>query len=86
MVTVGEKLQESNVCSVGEQISHPGRSFKASKSLTFELTAFNGLAFNVYSTIHIVVERTSWVTDLFPNTAYIAFLQLLTNRSHTSPK
>ena len=27
MGTVGEKLQESNVCSVGEQISHRGRSF-----------------------------------------------------------
>ena len=26
MGTVGEKLQESNVCSVGEQISHRGRS------------------------------------------------------------
>ena len=24
---VGEKLQESNACSVGEQISHQGRSF-----------------------------------------------------------
>ena len=27
MGAVGEKLQESNVCSVGEQISHRGRSF-----------------------------------------------------------
>ena len=26
MGTVGEKLQESNVCSVGEQINHRGRS------------------------------------------------------------
>ena len=28
MGTVGEKLQESNVCIVAEQISHRGRSFK----------------------------------------------------------
>ena len=27
MGAVGEKLQESNVCSIGEQISHRGRSF-----------------------------------------------------------
>ena len=27
MGTVGEKLQESNICSIGEQISHRGRSF-----------------------------------------------------------
>ena len=27
MGTVGEKLQESNVCSVGEQSIHRGRSF-----------------------------------------------------------
>ena len=27
MGTVGEKLQESKVCSVGEQINHRGRSF-----------------------------------------------------------
>ena len=27
MGAVGEKLQESNVCSVREQISHGGRSF-----------------------------------------------------------
>ena len=58
----------------------------ASKSLTSELTGVKGLGFNVCSTIHIVVERTSSVTDLFPNTAYIAFLQLLTNRFHTSSK
>ena len=58
----------------------------ASKSLTSELTGVKGLAFNVCSTILIVVERTSSVTDLFPNTAYIAFLQLLTNRSPTPPK
>ena len=31
-------------------------------------------------------QHTSSVTDLFPNTAYIAFLQILTNRSHTPTK
>ena len=58
----------------------------ASKSLTSKLSGVNGLAFKVCSTKHIVVERSFTVTDLFPNTAYIAFLQLLTNRSHTPPK
>ena len=27
MGAVGEKLQEGSVCSIGEQISHRGRSF-----------------------------------------------------------
>ena len=58
----------------------------ACRSLTSERPGFNGLEFNVCSTIHIVVERTSFVTDLFPKTAYRNFLQLLTNCSHTSPK
>ena len=60
--------------------------FNASKSLTSELTGVNGLALFVCATAHIVVERTASLTDLFPHTAYIAFLQLLTNRSHTLPK
>ena len=58
---------------------------QSSKSLTSELTGVRGLAFNVWSTMQIVVGKTSSVTDLFPNTANIAFLQPLTNRSHTPP-
>ena len=58
----------------------------ASKSLASELTGIYSLAFNVCSTIHIVVERTSSVSDLFPNTVCIAFLLLLANRSNTHPK
>ena len=56
-----------------------------SKSFTSELTGVKGLAFVVCSTRHIVVERTSSVIDRFPNTEYIAFLQLLTSLSHTPP-
>ena len=33
MGTVADKLQESNVCSVGEQISHRGRSFNSESRL-----------------------------------------------------
>ena len=58
----------------------------ASKSLTSELTGAKVLAFNAFSTIQMAVERTSSVTVLFSNTAYIAFLRLLTNRFHTPPK
>ena len=58
----------------------------ASKSFTSELIGVNGLAFNVCSTRQIVVEITSSVTDQFTNSAYIAFLQLLTSRSRTPPK
>ena len=54
---------------------------KASNSLTSELTAINCFEFNVCPKVHIVVQRMSSVTDLVPNTTYIAFLHLLTNRS-----
>ena len=50
------------------------------------MTGVNVFEFNVCSTLHIVVERTSSVTDLLPSTAYIAFLQLFTNCSHAPPK
>ena len=45
--------------------------FNASKSRTSELTKVEGLAFNVCSTTHMVVERTFSVIDLFRNTSKV---------------
>ena len=67
----------------------PGRKWfgvVASKSVETVLSGVVGLAFSVCSTRHIVVDRTSSVTDRLPSTAYIAFLQLLISFSHTPLK
>ena len=56
----------------------------ASKSSRSEQTVFWCSLFA--NTQHVVGRKSSWsVTDLFPKTPYIAFLQFLTNRSHTPP-
>ena len=73
-------------CICGKQTclltSKKGLGTNASKSILCELTGDNGLAFIVCSTIDVAVERRISVTNPSP-TLYLAFLQLLTNRSHS---
>ena len=62
--------------------SKKSQCVKADKACLCGLSEVNRLEFKVCSIINIAVNRTASMTDLLTNTAYIAFLQSLTNRSH----
>ena len=61
----------------------PSKNWLGTISFKFEQNGINGLAFTGCSTVHIVVQWTSSLSDLFHGTAYTALLPLPTNSSNT---